>query len=59
MLYRFVGKFQPRNARLKEMGETTKRFFNVYIKNLEEDVDKEKLEKMFSEFGKVRIEHHY
>eukprot|EP00080_Pristionchus_pacificus_P000787 PDM60807.1 pab-1 [Pristionchus pacificus] len=49
----FVGKFQPRNARLKEMGETTKRFFNVYIKNLEEDVDKEKLEKMFSEFGKV------
>ncbi|GMR30672.1 hypothetical protein PMAYCL1PPCAC_00867, partial [Pristionchus mayeri] len=49
----FVGKFQPRNARMREMGESAKRFTNVFIKNLEEDVDKEKLEKMFSEFGKV------
>ncbi|GMT05256.1 hypothetical protein PENTCL1PPCAC_27430 [Pristionchus entomophagus] len=49
----FVGKFQPRTARLREMGESAKRFTNVFIKNLEEDVDKEKLEKMFSEFGTV------
>ncbi|GMT31439.1 hypothetical protein PFISCL1PPCAC_22736 [Pristionchus fissidentatus] len=49
----FVGKFQPRNARMREMGESAKRFTNVFIKNLEDDVDKEKLEKMFSEFGTV------
>ncbi|KAF8383012.1 hypothetical protein PRIPAC_72154 [Pristionchus pacificus] len=49
----FVGKFQPRTARLREMGESAKRFTNVFIKNLEDDVDKEKLEKMFSEFGTV------
>lgn len=49
----FVGKFQPRTARMREMGESSKRFTNVFIKNLDENVDREKLEKMFSEFGKI------
>lgn len=39
------------------MGESAKRFTNVFIKNLDEDVDKEKLEKMFSEFGTVRYKY--
>lgn len=49
----FVGKFQPRTARMREMGETAKRFTNVFVKNFEEDVTKEKFEKLFSEFGKI------
>mgnify|MGYP002062122163 CR=1 FL=1 len=49
----FVGKFQPRNARLREMGESAKLFTNVFVKNLDEDVDKEKLEKIFAPFGAI------
>ncbi|VIO89535.1 polyadenylate-binding protein 1, putative [Brugia malayi] len=49
----YVGKFQPRTARLREMGETARRFTNVYIKNFADELDKEALEKLFSKFGKI------
>ncbi|MFH4980042.1 hypothetical protein AB6A40_006751 [Gnathostoma spinigerum] len=49
----FVGKFQPRAARMREMGETARRFTNVFIKNFAEDLDKESLEKLFSKFGTI------
>ncbi|VIP00116.1 polyadenylate-binding protein 4, putative [Brugia malayi] len=49
----YVGKFQPRMARLREMGETTRRFTNVYIKNFADELDKEALEKLFFKFGKI------
>lgn len=49
----FVGKFQPRAARLKDMGESAKQFTNVFVKNFGEDMNKEKLEKMFSKYGKI------
>lgn len=49
----FVGKFQPRAARMREMGETARRFTNVFIKNFADELDKEKLEKLFSKFGKI------
>lgn len=49
----FVGKFQPRNARLREMGEAGKKFTNVYIKNLDEDISQDKLQTMFEKYGKV------
>jgi polyadenylate-binding protein len=49
----FVGKFQPRAARMRDMGETAKRFTNVFVKNFGEDIDHEKLEKMFSKYGKI------
>lgn len=49
----FVGKFQPRAARLKDLGETAKRFTNVFVKNFGENLDEEKLEKIFSKYGKI------
>ncbi|TKR81114.1 hypothetical protein L596_015048 [Steinernema carpocapsae] len=49
----FVGKFQPRAARLREMGETTRRFTNVFVKNFGEELTKEKLEEMFGKYGSV------
>lgn len=49
----YVGKFQPRTARLREMGETARRFTNVYIKNFADELDKEALEKLFSKYGKI------
>ncbi|VDN84101.1 unnamed protein product, partial [Brugia pahangi] len=49
----YVGKFQPRTARLREMGETTRRFTNIYIKNFADELDKEALEKLFFKFGKI------
>lgn len=49
----FVGKFQPRAQRLREMGETTKKFTNVFVKNFGEDLDESKLEKLFSKFGEI------
>lgn len=49
----YVGKFQPRTARLREMGETARRFTNVYVKNFADELDKEALEKLFSKYGKI------
>jgi polyadenylate-binding protein len=49
----FVGKFQPRAARMREMGESAQHFTNVYVKNFGEDLDREKLEKLFSQFGPI------
>lgn len=52
-IYRFVGKFQPRAARMREMGETARRFTNVFVKNFADELDKEKLENLFLKFGKI------
>lgn len=49
----FVGKFQPRSARMKEMGETAKKFTNVFVKNFDDSLDKDGLEKLFSKFGPI------
>uniref|UniRef100_A0A158PCW2 PABP n=1 Tax=Angiostrongylus cantonensis TaxID=6313 RepID=A0A158PCW2_ANGCA len=49
----FVGKFQPRSQRMRELGESAKKFTNVFIKNFGEELDKEKLEKLFAPFGKI------
>lgn len=49
----YVGKFQPRAQRLREMGETARRFTNVFVKNFGEDMDREKLEEVFSQYGKI------
>ncbi|CAD6184821.1 unnamed protein product [Caenorhabditis auriculariae] len=49
----FVGKFQPRAQRLRELGETAKRFKNVFVKNFGDSLNQESLEKMFSQFGKI------
>lgn len=49
----YVGKFQPRATRMREMGETARRFTNVFIKNFGEELNKESLEKLFSKFGEI------
>ncbi|VDO85116.1 unnamed protein product [Heligmosomoides polygyrus] len=49
----YVGKFQPRSQRMREMGESTKKFTNVFIKNFGESLDKEGLQKLFEPFGNI------
>lgn len=50
----FVGRFVPRKEREKAMGEKTRRFTNIYVKNLTEEYDDdEKLRKLFEPFGKI------
>lgn len=49
----FVGKFQPRAARMRDMGDGTRQFTNVYVKNFGETMDDEKLEAIFAQHGKV------
>uniref|UniRef100_A0A8R1I485 Polyadenylate-binding protein n=1 Tax=Caenorhabditis japonica TaxID=281687 RepID=A0A8R1I485_CAEJA len=49
----FVGKFQPRAQRVRELGETAKKFNNVYVKNFGDYHDEASLEKLFSKFGKI------
>ncbi|KAK6009069.1 polyadenylate binding protein [Ostertagia ostertagi] len=49
----YVGKFQPRSQRMREMGESTKKFTNVFIKNFGESLDKEALQKLFEPFGNI------
>lgn len=50
----FVGRFVPRKEREKLMGEKSKRFTNVYVKNFSDDIDTdEKLKDMFEVYGTV------
>lgn len=49
----YVGKFIPRKEREKALGEKAKLFTNVYVKNLGEDIDDDKLRRMFEQYGKI------
>ncbi|XP_068190155.1 embryonic polyadenylate-binding protein B-like [Antennarius striatus] len=49
----FVGIFKSRKARELETGTKALRFTNVYVKNFGEDYTDEKLEELFSEFGRT------
>uniref|UniRef100_A0A671SA08 Polyadenylate-binding protein n=1 Tax=Sinocyclocheilus anshuiensis TaxID=1608454 RepID=A0A671SA08_9TELE len=49
----FVGHFKSRKEREAEFGAKAMEFTNVYIKNFGEDIDREKLKSIFSEFGKT------
>jgi len=48
----FVGSFVPRKERIAEAHN--KKYTNVFIKNLDEKVDDELLQKMFSAFGNIK-----
>lgn len=48
----FVGSFVPRKERIAEAHN--KKFTNVFIKNLDEKVDDEGLQKMFSAYGIIK-----
>uniref|UniRef100_A0A1I7T258 Polyadenylate-binding protein n=1 Tax=Caenorhabditis tropicalis TaxID=1561998 RepID=A0A1I7T258_9PELO len=49
----FVGKFQPRAQRNRELGETAKKYTNVYVKNFGDHYNKETLEKLFAKYGTI------
>jgi len=49
----FVGAFVPRKEREKVVGENMKKFTNVYVKNFGDNLPEEKLEEVFSKFGKI------
>ncbi|PIC21239.1 hypothetical protein B9Z55_026150 [Caenorhabditis nigoni] len=49
----YVGKFQTRAQRLKELGESGLKYTNVFVKNFGEHLDQEKLTKMFSKYGEI------
>ncbi|KAK1784283.1 hypothetical protein P4O66_019972, partial [Electrophorus voltai] len=47
----FIGHFKSRKEREAEMGAKAKEFTNVYIKNIGEDMNDNKLNEIFSKFG--------
>uniref|UniRef100_G3VBL8 RRM domain-containing protein n=1 Tax=Sarcophilus harrisii TaxID=9305 RepID=G3VBL8_SARHA len=47
----FVGHFKSRKDRESELGAQTREFTNVYIKNFGEDMDEDRLSKIFEKFG--------
>ncbi|KAL5013439.1 hypothetical protein ScPMuIL_007709 [Solemya velum] len=49
----FVGRFMNRRERLEVLGDKTKKFTNVYIKNFPEDITDDKLKDMFEVYGKI------
>jgi polyadenylate-binding protein len=49
----FVGKFQSRGARMREMGDSGRRFTNVFVKNFGEDLNDDKLQELFEKFGEI------
>lgn len=49
----FVGKFQPRAQRVRELGETAKKFNNVYVKNFGDHYNQETLQKLFAQYGTI------
>ncbi|KRY49579.1 Polyadenylate-binding protein 1 [Trichinella britovi] len=50
----YVGKFIPRAQRMREIGETTRKFTNVYVKNFDENFTDQCLVDLFSKFGKIQ-----
>lgn len=47
----FVARFMPRNQ--YEQMERHKQFTNVFVKNLAQDMSKERLQELFSKFGEI------
>lgn len=49
----FVGRFVGRKDREKELGQKAKLYTNVYIKNLDENVNDKELYEMFEKYGSI------
>ena len=47
----FVGRFKSRNERIREYGDRAKQFTNVFMKNMPQDWDEEKIKEIAGEFG--------
>ncbi|XP_016060275.1 PREDICTED: polyadenylate-binding protein 1-like, partial [Miniopterus natalensis] len=49
----FVSHFKSRQEREAELGARAVEFTNIYVKNLQVDVDEQGLEELFAQFGKM------
>ncbi|XP_070328785.1 polyadenylate-binding protein 1-like isoform X4 [Odocoileus virginianus] len=49
----FVGHFKSRREREVELGARAMEFTNIYVKNLHVDMDEQRLQDLFSQFGKM------
>ncbi|XP_067928551.1 polyadenylate-binding protein 1-like [Watersipora subatra] len=49
----FVGRFMSRKERIEQMGDKVKKFTNVYVKNLPEEMNDEQLTELFTKYGTV------
>ncbi|KAJ1993694.1 Protein phosphatase PP2A regulatory subunit B [Coemansia spiralis] len=49
----YVGYHLPRHERISHIAEMRAKFTNVYVKNLEADVDDEALRELFSKYGEI------
>lgn len=49
----FVGRFMSRKERIEVLGDKAKKFTNVYVKNLPEGFDDDKLRDLFETYGKI------
>ncbi|XP_008587202.1 PREDICTED: polyadenylate-binding protein 1-like isoform X1 [Galeopterus variegatus] len=49
----FVGHFKSRREREVELGAQAMEFTNIYVKNLQVDMDEQGLQDLFSQFGKM------
>lgn len=47
----FVGRFKNRGDRVREMGDRSRQFTNVYLKNLPEDFTEEELSELVAKYG--------
>lgn len=50
-VHSFVGHFKSRQEREAEMGARAMEFTNIYVKNLQVNVDEQGLQELFSQFG--------
>lgn len=53
LYYSYVGKFLPKAARLRELGDSAVRFNNIYVKNFAQELDTDKLQTLFEQFGTI------
>lgn len=50
-VHSFVGHFKSRQEREAELGARAMEFTNIYVKNLQVDMDEWGLQELFSQFG--------
>jgi len=50
----YVGRFQPRSARMRELGETAHKFTNIFVKNFSDELDEAALRELFGKYGPIQ-----
>lgn len=55
-VHSFVSHFKSRQEREAELGARALEFTNIYVKNLQVDIDEQGLEGLFSQFGECAFQ---